>query len=150
MREFATQTLIDKARDFRFIADEQVESGSLEEKCTRAVLGNHGFCCRLLGEEGDFADEVALFQVCDLTSAIVTFRWPAQMKNSVSSGLFSSANVVPLATSQNRPHSPLLGPECWYYVAAKATAPPCPRKFARAKLFKGKLELGSRSLVSDV
>jgi hypothetical protein len=66
--EFASQKLIDKARYFRFIAEELVEFGPVEDERSHAILGNDGRCGWLLGQESDFADEVALLQVRDLTS----------------------------------------------------------------------------------
>jgi hypothetical protein len=66
--EIASQKLIDKARYFRFIAEELVEFGSLEDERSHAVVGNDGRCGWLLGQESDFADEVAFSHIRDLTS----------------------------------------------------------------------------------
>ena len=66
--EFASQKLIDKAHYFRFIAEELVEFGLLEDERSHAILGNDGRCGWLLGQESDFADEVALLHVRDLRS----------------------------------------------------------------------------------
>ena len=66
--EFASQKLINKARYFRFIAEELVEFGPLEDERSHAIIGNDGRSGWLLGQESDFADEVALLQVRDLTS----------------------------------------------------------------------------------
>src|SRR4029078_1141438 len=66
--EFASQKLIDKARYFRFIAEELVEFAPVEDKRSHAILGNDGRCGWVLCQESDFADEVALLQVRDLRS----------------------------------------------------------------------------------
>jgi len=66
--EFASQKLIDKARYFRFIAEELVEFAPLEDERSHAILGNDGRRGWLLGQESDFADEVALLHVRDLRS----------------------------------------------------------------------------------
>ena len=44
----ASQKLIDKACDFRFIAEELAEFGSPKHQRSHAVLGDHGRCGRLL------------------------------------------------------------------------------------------------------
>ena len=66
--EFASQKLIDEPCDFRFIAEEPTELGSLEYERAHAVLGNHGSRGRLLGQKSDLANEVAFLQVRDLTT----------------------------------------------------------------------------------
>ena len=61
--EFATQKLINKARDFRFMAEELMEFTCFKHECPHGTLSNHRSCGRLFSQESDLANEVASFQV---------------------------------------------------------------------------------------
>ena len=94
--EFASQKLIDKARYFRVIAEKLVEFGPLEDERSNAVLGNDGRCGRLLGQKSDFADEVALLNVRDLTSRDSDFQMaPANKEQSFRAACFPRSASCP-------------------------------------------------------
>jgi hypothetical protein len=67
--EFATQKLIDKTRDFRFIAEDLIELTCLKHECSHGALSNYRSCGRFFSQESDLANEVAFFQVRDLTAS---------------------------------------------------------------------------------
>ena len=66
--ELATQELIYKARDFCLVAEELTELATFKYERPHGALSNHCRCGRPISQESNFANEVASFQVRDLTA----------------------------------------------------------------------------------
>lgn len=66
--QLTTEKLIDQTRDCRFIAEEPAERARFKYERSRIVLGNHRRGGRLFRQESDFTNEVAPFQMRDLTA----------------------------------------------------------------------------------
>ena len=73
--EFASQKLIDRARYFRFIAEELVEFARLEDERSHAILGNDGRCRGIPSSSGSGPTRIMI--VLRTMPAIIVAKIPA-------------------------------------------------------------------------